>query len=192
MTSPSKPVSIGSPRLRPNDNEQDEYVGTPDLRLLRQQFGTPPVGTTIPRFRPSSSTPHESPLPLSSATDIRAPAPISSSLDTPPPFLSDPPSEPIRSPKIDLPEDEKMKVLRKHLVSREQRLGEAGPSRSHLSSRKPSIHEPGSSQSASRSSSKDPSQRHALRENSEPFPLPYNAPGGDITFVYFLMSYHVF
>src|ERR1700743_2733632 len=113
MTSPSKPLSIGSPRIRgqEDDGNEENITTTPDLRQRRQQFGTPPVGTTIPPFRtPGTLTP----------------AAISSSLR--PSLLAEArphgSGTPLETPEAPaLGEDEKMKVLRKHLVSREERMG---------------------------------------------------------------------
>lgn len=187
MSSPSKPLSIGSPRptQQIDDGNEESVAHTPDLRQLRQQFGTPPVGTTIPPFRSAASLGVGSPLRPSSSADIRPqsfrPAP-SSALPSGSGAIT-----PLETPDAPaLGEEEKIKILRKHLVSREERMGHnRNPSnQSRHSSRRPSIHEnqtpaKGSSQHASRPETPaGPSQASA-----EPFPIPYHAPGGDITYV---------
>jgi solute carrier family 36 (proton-coupled amino acid transporter) len=168
MSSPSKPLSIGSPRPRQpiDDGDDENIVYTPDLRQLRQQFGTPPVGTTIPPFRNPGSLSHTaigSPLRPSSAAGARSHG-TGTPLET-----ADVPA---------LGDDEKIKILRKHLVSREGRMGHS-ENTSRLSSRRPSVHESqGQSRHETRPSTPGPSQ-----PNSSPFPIPYHAPGGDITYV---------
>ncbi|CAG7849337.1 Vacuolar amino acid transporter 3 [Serendipita indica DSM 11827] len=185
MSSPSKPVSIGSPRpqrLLDDGQEANTGANTPDIRQLRQQFGTPPAGTVIPPFRtPGTSTPLAvgSPLRPSSSVDNRI---------RPIPQVLAPNASADANAQLDIPdttaltEEEKVRVLRKHLVSREQRLGhnKTGSTNSRPSSRPPSVHEQGSNKDTSRRPSRPPSPGPS-REHSEPFPLPYNAPGGDIT-----------
>jgi solute carrier family 36 (proton-coupled amino acid transporter) len=190
MSSPSKPLSIASPRLRPQrDNLNDEIIAsqTPDLRQLRQQFGTPPVGTTIPPFRsPGTATPLAigSPAGPSSSVDIRQN--IRPNVTSPLAVDTTGTSTPQEVPDIAaLGDEEKIKVLRKHLVSREERFGHnrGASNQSHQSSRRTSLHEPGSHNSHSRQVSHPPSPGPS-KDNVEPFPLPYNAPGGDITYVH--------
>lgn len=71
----------------------------------------------------------------------------------------------------EIPDEEKAKILRKHLVSREERQGSPRGSMSAgsdwdggLGSRRPSS-----------------PQLRTQREDSEPFPVPYHAPGADVT-----------
>jgi solute carrier family 36 (proton-coupled amino acid transporter) len=183
MSSPSKPLSIASPRLGPQiDNDTEETASqTPDLRHLRQQFGTPPVWAAIPPFRSSGAA---TPLAVgslargSSSTDVRPLniRPIGSPLAADMITGTNTPLE--VSDLATLDEEEKIKVLRRHLVSRAQRLGQ-----SQQSSRRPSIHEPNFNRAHSRQPSL-PASPGPSRDNSEPFPLPYNAPGGDITYVH--------
>ncbi|KAG8869725.1 neutral amino acid transporter [Serendipita sp. 405] len=181
MSTPSQPRSIvGSPHQRrlQDDGNEANIAHTPDLRQLRHQFGTPPVGS-IPPFRsPGVATPLllESPARPSSSADFRPQSlrPIS---QLEPNTDANLPSE--QPDTTLLSEEDKIKVLQKHLVSREQRLGHSRAASTH-SSRRASIHEPGSSktrsQLPSRSGSPEPH-----RSSLEPFPIPYNAPGGDIT-----------
>ena len=77
----------------------------------------------------------------------------------------------------DLSEEEKMRVLQRHLVSRDQRFGDE-PYRSQGPSRTPSFH-PEASGHPSNVSSKPPSVHHE-EEESDVF-LPFSAPGGDVT-----------
>lgn len=186
MSSPSKPVSIGSPRLRQQvDSGNDEAaVQTPDLRLLRERFGTPPVGTTIPPFRsPGTITPLAIGTPVQSSSVNARPQsfrPVVGSLlgEAAGAGTGTPGDVPDMSA---LTEEEKIKVLRKHLVPAEQRM-KHGSTRSRRSSSS-SQQRPSDSQDQSGQSSRPPSPGPSRRENSEPFPLPYDAPGGDITYV---------
>jgi solute carrier family 36 (proton-coupled amino acid transporter) len=59
----------------------------------------------------------------------------------------------------DLPDEEKAKVLRRHLVSQEERdVDDSAPSRQSSSS-----------------------QLRLRQEHTEAFPVPYHAPGADVT-----------
>lgn len=191
MTSPTRPVNIVSPRFSPSPavgtpssrrgpgsrgspaGTPYSLGGTPDLRSLRAQYvGTPPLPNIPPRTgtstpRPSTST---EPLvfngggprnvPAISGISARRPAtPIGLGLeDAPPP---DPTVE-IESYQ----EDERVKVLRKHLVSRQERHASYQES-SGLPSRQAS-----SSNLA-----------HELQPGPEAFPVPYHTAGADITYV---------
>ena len=79
------------------------------------------------------------------------------------------------NPFDELTDEEKARILRRHLVSREERQI-VGPDQpvAGTSSR------PGSDSGevSKRSSS---SQLRLQREDTEPFPVPYDAPGADIT-----------
>ena len=183
MSSPSKPLSIGSPRPRQqiDDGNEENVAHTPDLRQLRQQFGTPPVGTTIPPFRTGASLGVGSPLRPSSSADVRP----QSLRPLPSAAIPSGTNTPLETPETTgLAEEEKIKILRKHLVSREERMGHSKhPSnQSRQSSRRPSIHE---SQTPAKGSSKHASRPETpagpSQSNAEPFPIPYHAPGGDIT-----------
>jgi proton-coupled amino acid transporter len=182
---PARPVKIGSP-LRPlRDIDDEDATEHPDVRQLRQQYGTPPAGTTIPRFRgtPGTSTPivvgTPARLPLSADLFRGSPTP-GSSVDrgllraasaadvtkTPSPALPEP------------SEEDKAKIVRRHLVSRHQRVGDE-PSNSQGPSRTPSFY-PEASEHSSKISSRTPSVFHR-EDESEVFPLPFSAPGGDVT-----------
>jgi proton-coupled amino acid transporter len=190
MTSPTRPLNIVSPRFTsaaapvgtpssrrgpgsrgsPATGTPYSVGGTPDLRSLRAQYvGTPPLPNIPPRTgtstpRPSTST---EPIvfsgsgprygPTVGGISARRPAtPIGLGLeDAPPP-----------DPTVDIEnfqDDERVKVLRKHLVSRgERQAGSSGlPSRQASSS----------------------NLAHELQHDSDAFPVPYHTPGADITYV---------
>ncbi|KAH9989449.1 transmembrane amino acid transporter protein-domain-containing protein [Russula vinacea] len=190
MTSPSRPVNIVSPRFSPAAavgtpssrrgpgslgtpavGTPYSVGGTPDIRSLRAQYvGTPPLPNIPPRTgtstpRPSTSTepivfsgggPRN--VPSISGISARRPAtPIGLGLeDAPPP-----------DPTIDtesFQEDERVKVLRKHLVSRGERQANYN----------------GSSGLPSRQASSS-NLAHELQPDPEAFPVPYHTPGADIT-----------
>ncbi|EIN09975.1 hypothetical protein PUNSTDRAFT_86492 [Punctularia strigosozonata HHB-11173 SS5] len=169
---PSQPVNIGSPRARPAFAAPSGTPGAGTPASLRVPFyGTPPPVANIP---PRSGTPRNggtpraSPALLPSATS-ESPRSLGG-LSASRPVVGTPGSGAGASDREtmldELTEEEKARVLRKHLVSREEReqaLG--GPSRSDA----------GSEGGRSRRSS------HAVREDSEAFPVPYHAPGADIT-----------
>lgn len=187
MSSPSQPVNIRSSYSGLNDPETQpasyvpSAVGTPDLRALRAQYaGTPPVPNIPPRnsgtptSRPDSSsvslagqvnsTPRRSAVSQTVggiSAGFRAIA-SPSGAETPPVVDLD-----------DLPDEEKAKVLARHLVpggARKKSQGEAG-----------------SEQLApTGSGSATPRSRHSsgnLSQAQDPvvFPIPYDAPGADVT-----------
>jgi proton-coupled amino acid transporter len=144
-------------------------IGTPDLRALRAHYvGTPPpnipprgiVATparTVSPFLPASG----SATPISrnavvAETSVRRADTHAHGTETPLPVDLD-----------DFPEEEKAKVLRRHLVSKEERLKRLSNSDSGLPSRTPSPRR----------------QTSIERKDTELFPVPYDAPGADITWV---------
>ncbi|KAF8896081.1 transmembrane amino acid transporter protein-domain-containing protein [Infundibulicybe gibba] len=194
MSSPSQPVNIKSPRLEPTDPADGtpaSYYGTPDIRSLRANqlyAGTPPPpianiplrGTPTPGQR--TGTPVTLPSDLSpfrpgsfsvGGIAARRPATPGSGTETPQHVDID-----------DLPDEEKARVLRRHLMSREERLkgaetesvagsGLEGPSRSEHSSAQ--------SRRSSNSANAGPSRPQMPREGTEAFPIPYDAHGADVT-----------
>ncbi|KAJ3791936.1 vacuolar amino acid transporter 4 [Lentinula aff. detonsa] len=145
MSSPSKPLGI--PR-RGSQSRSATPAGTPDLRALKAQVisGTPPVGLSIP------------PPNIPPRTSSSAPSG---------------PSGPSRTESpLDLPNEEKAKILRRHLVSREERERERIDTQEGTPSFTPE------SPSQTRRSS---GSGRIAREDSEPFPVPYAAPGADVT-----------
>ncbi|KAF9466587.1 transmembrane amino acid transporter protein-domain-containing protein [Collybia nuda] len=79
---------------------------------------------------------------------------------------------------VEMPDEEKVKVLRRHLVSKEERNNGHGEARSIADSDLEAPHVPdvGSSRRSSSGANAGP-----MREDSEPFPIPYHAPGADVT-----------
>ena len=193
MASPSRPLNITSPRLAARDFTPDvagsfasgtPLSGTPDLRALRAQYaysGTPPVGNIPPRpgtGTPSTPAQNRSGTPQLiqghsrnfSNSNVSLPG-VSASPRVGPSGLggisahrpSTPDSRagsPFPANMDDLPDEEKAKVLRRHLVSKEERTPASRTS------------------SASLRSAQTATPR---REDSEPFPVPYDAPGADVT-----------
>ncbi|KAH8831544.1 transmembrane amino acid transporter protein-domain-containing protein [Flagelloscypha sp. PMI_526] len=165
MSTPARSIPIAR---RDSDTAASTPQGTPYLHALRAGYvGTPPVGLNIP---PRSTTPrNESSSSQALGLPGSSPA-ISSSI--PRPTIANPSPNP---PISDLPAEEKAKVLRRHLVSKDERSQEGllttpspapGPSLSRKSSN--------STQSAE-------TQPKLTREETENFPVHYETPGADIT-----------
>ncbi|TFY78598.1 hypothetical protein EWM64_g5412 [Hericium alpestre] len=181
MSTPTRPVSISSPRASQGERGTPSSVttGTPDLRALRAGY----VGTPPPPNIPLRGTPNTAGSSTPRAVD-RVPSNANLGVDFQPANASTRPSvggisarrpsallpEGVagtsgsgrNSPAVDideLPEEQKAKILRKHLVSKGERDNhsdsEGGPSR-------------------------HPSDSHA-RQDTDPFPVPYHAPGADVT-----------
>jgi proton-coupled amino acid transporter len=189
MTSPTRPVNIVSPRFAPAagfgtpGSRRDQGtpgspvgtthsgIGTPDLRSFRAQYvGTPPLpnipprtGTSTPRTTASADLvftgggPRH--VPSISGITARRPAVIGLGLDDVP--------QPGPSVEVEsLYEEDRVKVLRKHLVSREERQGNIN----------------GSDGVPSRQAS-TANLAAEFHEDTEAFPVPYHTPGADITYV---------
>ncbi|KZT73071.1 hypothetical protein DAEQUDRAFT_808609 [Daedalea quercina L-15889] len=182
MSHPSKPVNIVSPR-----QGNVELVGTPPAargisgspspRVLRAQYaGTPPLpniprrGTPIGTPSAAGGSPMLMPAPLAGAGE---PASVTSvgGISARRPAT---PGSGIEGHALDdLTDEEKAKILRRHLVSRQEREGQPGPSsRGSVS---------GGSDNGAVSKRSSLSHLRAQREESEPFPVPYHAPGADVT-----------
>ena len=211
MASPSLPVNIGLPKPRPTYDSIGQpssvtipsgpagagtpATGTPDLRAIRANYaGTPPVpnippwvtgagGVATPLNRPASSVSIAVPTPLRqnaagqafgglSATRQQAQQPAPSPAPTPLPDLDD------------LPVEEKVQILARHLVSNELRTKPAaGPSDENgsdrsLRSTSESIRSHGLEGGVLRDGLIG---EHTQREESEPFPIHFHAPGADVT-----------
>lgn len=177
MTSPSQPLNIKASAARGGlgdlENQSTSYtpsVGTPDLRAIRAQFsGIPPNiplrSSATPSLRPAPSTVSlQTPLDRSAS---RTPQLISGLSATRQPVETSSETPPIAD-LDDLPAEEKTKVLERHLVLREQRTEQ-----------KPLDGVSGSPFTLSRGSSDGPS--HRQKDDLEPFPIPYDAPGADVT-----------
>lgn len=182
MSSPSRPVNIGSPR-RDNvvHSGTPTPIGTPDIRAWRAQYtGTPPVPNIPPRFTPESFT---------SASLTQSMLPQSEFLGRayrlPPTGISPRPSSAITPGNgydssaldSDTPlDDHKAMVIRRHLLMREERQNKGDVnsiSGSELDGRVSNDDTPSAG-----SSTPPPG---ILREETEVFPIPYEAPGADIT-----------
>lgn len=187
-------------------------IGTPDFRALRATYaGTPPppnipprgtaaaalAGALTPLTKPASSA--SLAIPTSSLRPSSSPhvvGGISATLQqlqqlAPPPL---PESSPILNVD-DLPIEEKVQVLERHLMlnvlrakpgaspSGEAAVESTGNSRSTAASIR--SHASGGSEVAkSTGSSITPppvQEGHPQREDSDPFPIPFHAPGADIT-----------
>lgn len=188
MTSPSQPLSIkvASTRGGPGDLESQaasiaHSVGTPDLRAIRAQFsGIPPNiparGSTTPSLHPVSSTVSLRAPPDRSTPTSRTPQLISGLSATREAIGMSSEIPPIAD--LDgLPAEEKAKVLERHLVSKDQRMKAFTEGNSFKESVLHGV--PGSPSTISRRSSNGLAQRQ--KEDLEPFPILYDAPGADVT-----------
>ncbi|KAF7289594.1 Aa-trans domain-containing protein [Mycena chlorophos] len=186
MSTPSKPVNIvGRPREGAEEDADSNLTpyGTPDIRVLRAQYvGTPPppnipLRTGSPALRPRASDASAKPaMEGVSGSPMGLPASFNGGgLRTGTPAVVDAPSVDLDN----LPEEEMARVLRRHLVSREER--EQTPADSNAKSTPSSELElPLGSQAVSRRSSFR-NQHPVQREDTEPFPIPYHAAGADVT-----------
>ena len=185
MTSPSKPFDIPSPRRgqAPNPEGTPPAFGTPILgasaspspRFLRAQYtGTPPPPNIPAR---TAGTPIGTPrqnVPF-------LPGPSGDASSSSPAFAARPltgtPGS-TENPFDELTDEEKARVLRRHLVSREERQTNR-PATPDLAAI------PGSSQYGSEdgviSRRSSTSHMRLQREDTDPFPVPYDAHGADIT-----------
>ncbi|KXN91636.1 Vacuolar amino acid transporter 3 [Leucoagaricus sp. SymC.cos] len=187
MSSPSKPLNIKSTRTVAADQEAQStpLVGTPDLRAQRAQFGTPPVPNIPPRGTPGRSTPVVIGTPQTGPTIDFGSSPLRPPIGTALGGISASrrPSVTLNSggevPHLDLdglPDEEKAKVLARHLMLKEERT------KAETSKNVPSASEASSSKSRPSSQhSSAPRDTGKAREESEAFPIPYDAPGADIT-----------
>ena len=184
MTSPTIPVNINSPRisrvgLDGTPGGSPALTGTPDLRAIRAHYaGTPPLPNIPPRSSASVSgsvTPRASepligrsstPIPVSASPiggiSARRPGVQGSSTGGTPASGGD--ANTFAVDLDDLPDEEKAKILRRHLVSRNVRSGSW------------------SGGNVSRRSSAG-QMRGLRREDTEQFPVPYHALGADVTCV---------
>ncbi|KAK7460446.1 hypothetical protein VKT23_009168 [Stygiomarasmius scandens] len=177
MTSPSRPVNIRpSPQAADLNATPSSSVpvgsfvnGTPDLRALRAQYsGTPPRGLEIPPRNISSRS--GTPVVGSVTPGQSSPAPITANL--PPTSGADSPAN-IPLELDDLPPEEKARILRRHLVSKEERERDQQEGGSNT--------EQDVSELSRRSSGSRSNPPGLVREDTEPFPVHYNAHGADVT-----------
>ncbi|KAI0749738.1 transmembrane amino acid transporter protein-domain-containing protein [Daedaleopsis nitida] len=191
MTSPSKPFDIPSPRqgnpltaggtpsVAGTPNFGTSLSASPSPRFLRAQYtGTPPPPNIPPRSGATPlGTPRLAPMYLPGpAGEASSSSPRLAVGGFPPrPTPGTPGSGQLDNPFNDLTDEEKARIVRKHLVSREERQNNgqeqaAGGSSSRRGS--------DSGQLSQRSSF---SQLRIQREDTEPFPVPYDSPGADVT-----------
>ncbi|KAF7312624.1 Aa-trans domain-containing protein [Mycena indigotica] len=181
MSSPSKPVNI----VRRTPERPEEVAGsvttpygTPDIRVLRAQYvGTPPP-PNIPlrngspalavRHRPSDASmkPPVEGFPGSYGVGggfrVGTPSAVEAAAAS--------------ADLENLPEEEMARVLRRHLVSRQERENPADAKPTNSTT--PELDVPNDdSQTGSRKSS----IRAVQREETEAFPIPYHAAGADVT-----------
>jgi proton-coupled amino acid transporter len=158
-TPPTKPLNIGSPRTA-GFSADAGVSGSPGA-------GTPPV-PNIPRF----GTPGLAGTPGSLGAR---------GAGTPGSFTSGVAGGRLGTPDVnvhELPDEEKARVLRRHLMSREEReaaaAGQAGA---------------GSRRESDVSAVRRPSTV-VRRQDTEAFPVPFEAPGADVTYVPSSSPYH--
>ncbi|KAJ7649790.1 vacuolar amino acid transporter 4 [Roridomyces roridus] len=173
MASPSKPVNISK---RAEDGAESVSgsgtpYGTPDIRALRAQY----AGNTPPPNIPPRNIPTPSLRPTDSNTSLGQPGSFKPGSFKPGSFAGSgigafrtetPPNPDLLD---DLPDEEKARVLRRHLVSK----GERELDVPQQSGSRPS--------NSRRSSSGAQASGQIQREDTEPFPIPYHAQGADVT-----------
>ena len=173
----SSPVSIKNFRAAPSSFTAPS-TGTPDSRAF-QYTSTPPVANIPPRGTTGQNIAAADGTSQSQPTLDFIPSSMRPSVDggisgfrktnnTEIPLHLDP---------DELPDEEKAKVLARHLRSREEGAANTEPFRTALSaSETASIH----SRPSSRHSTV-PRDTGKARENSDTFPILYDVPGADIT-----------
>lgn len=205
MSSPSKPLSIHKPSSGNETVSQAAFsavgtpaLGTPDLRALRAGYaGTPPVpnippriaaavtgGASTPPFRPASSSSLATSTPQRFGQVVGG---ISATREHPQQFAS--PTPVSISDLDDLPIQDKVQVLERHLVPPELRMKpngsnvESGDIANDSKSTAASIRsQPTSVLENAGDSSIHPEQLEPTqREGSEAFPITFDAPGADVT-----------
>jgi proton-coupled amino acid transporter len=187
MTSPSQPLNINVSSTSGGQTDLESHsvsfapsVGTPDLRAIRAQFsGIPPNiparGSVTPSLHPASSTASLRALPERSTS--RSTPQLISGLSATRETIGTSSETPPIADLDDLPAEEKAKVLERHLVSKDQRM--KAFTEGNNSFKDSVIPAPDSPFTISRRSSNGPSQRQ--KEDQEPFPILYDAPGADVT-----------
>jgi proton-coupled amino acid transporter len=183
MSSPSKPVNIRSPPLS-FDSASPTPSGTPDIRALRAQYsGTPPVPNIPARHTPpvgsyANSTRDGSQSANLSSNELIAKLhrPSSSAISAKRPESAAASGSVVDNTVVDsddLPAEDKVRMLRRHLLFRGER-----PSRTDLRSSDGSDQDTPDLDEPFAESSTPP---RPPRDISETFPIPYHAPGADVT-----------
>ena len=180
MSTPTRPVNIrpGTPQ----SNETSSVSGSPDIRALRAQYGLPPIPNIPPRStpvqspginigaqRPGSPRPSIAGTPIIGGIRMQAPGGPGSGTRTP--------TSGYENPFEELTDEEKARILRRHLVSREQREQQLDR-RSSFGSLTDRGEGPSRAQRQSINVGRD---TVPTTEDSEPFPIPYHTPGADLT-----------
>lgn len=177
MSSPARPVNIRPGTSQNQDFEETSISGSPSIQALRAQYGTPPIPNIPPRNIPTNS----SSINVGSHRPSLAGTPIIGGIRTQTPggpgSGTRTPASGYENPFEELTEEEKVRILRRHLVSREQR--------EHQLDRKSSFGsftDRGEGTSKSKWQSPNPGRDPVpAGEDSEPFPIPYHTPGADLT-----------
>lgn len=188
-----KPVAIKSPRLLHDELSEGVStsvtpIGTPadQVRVIRAQYaGTPPIVPNIPprgltpaRSGPSSLIPTSDPFPLRPGPQVVGGiSALSARISNP--SLAGKRSE--TPPVVDLdtlPDEEKAKVLRQLLSFPQERQNNGGEARSVAGSDQEA---PGESGQTSPSRPSSSGVKDNVQADQEPFPIPYHAPGADVT-----------
>lgn len=182
MSTPTRPVNIRPGTPQSVNFDGSPLSGSPNIRALRAQYGTPPVPNIPPRNVPvnspginigahgsGSGRPSVAGTPIIGGIRMQAPGGPGSGTRTP--------ASGYENPFEELTDEEKARILRRHLVSREQR--------EHQLDRKSSFGsftDRGEGPSLSKRQSISAVRDQAVaREDSEPFPIPYHTPGADLT-----------
>jgi proton-coupled amino acid transporter len=198
MSSPSQPLNIRG-RKAPNPTDADGLSasfatsvisGTPDLRALRAGYvGTPPLPNIPLRL---SATPASSRRDSTSLHPPEGSSPRRPVVTSPGPVVggisasaSARSTTPLPTPEIaaqveDLRPEEKAKVVGRHLVPQDQRAKPGGQEEESSSASTPSG-ESENDQTLSRRSSDGIGRPKPRRDESVSFPIPYHAPGADVT-----------
>ncbi|KAF9223706.1 amino acid transporter [Gyrodon lividus] len=186
MSSTSKPVNISSPRAAAFHSGSPTPTGTPDIRALRAQYsGTPPVPNIPARYTPPSGLYSNPSRGGSPGTNLLAPNEVAFKLHHPSvggisakrPSSSGVPESGVDvgiADLDDLSDEDKARVLRRHLVLREERQNRVDLY--SLASSDQDAHEADVPSVGSSTPVRPPQ-----RDESEAFPIPYHAPGADVT-----------
>ncbi|KAF5341715.1 hypothetical protein D9611_001927 [Ephemerocybe angulata] len=205
MSSPTQPISIKSPRLQPenssnNNDGPSSFVpsvldGTPNLQLFRNSpyVGTPPV----PNIPPRASTPLQRtgspaigaiPLGMDGASPRRPLQPPSMPGSVPSMrygILAGVGSSPgPQNQNLDfeqLTDEDKARVLRRHLVSNEERLATPRPEKARSIAGSDLEVPQNLEQLEAGASGRATPQPGLERQDTEAFTIPYHAPGADVT-----------
>ncbi|KAI0822546.1 transmembrane amino acid transporter protein-domain-containing protein [Trametes gibbosa] len=191
MSSPSKPYDIPSPRRTQQANPESTppafgtpISASPSPRVLRAQYaGTPPPPNIPPRVGGTpggtprlTGSPSNLPLMAGEASSS-SPRLTAADFNVRRPVSGTPGSGQGDNLLDELTDEDKARILRKHLVSREERQNNRPGTPDQLARVSFSA---GSDAGNGSNVSKRSSTSH-LREDTEPFPVPYDAPGADVT-----------